>query len=169
MLSNKLSHYRSKYYSIVEIYQSNYFTQHTYSRFSSITVEPLLIEQSDLNTKRMLDLMAVSSDDGRLPLYLHSVYRILREMRMDQQEFGEIFNYGEFKSKILGCGLTPQQLAPLEQRLDTLESFMPKSQTSSLLGEKNGKVVSKGTGWKLTVCHGKIYINTFSDTFRPVC
>lgn len=104
--------------------------QRTYTRFKNVTVEPLLIGQSDLNTKRMLDLMAVSSEDGRLPLYLHTVYRVLREMRMEQQESGEKFDYNQFKSKILDSGLTPHQLAPLEQRLDTLESFMPKSQTT---------------------------------------
>jgi hypothetical protein len=51
----------------------------------NVRVEPLLLRQSDLNTKRILDLMAVKSDDGPMPLYLHTVYRILREMRMEQQ------------------------------------------------------------------------------------
>jgi len=103
----------------------------------------------------MLDLMAVSTDVGPMPLYLHSVYRILREMRMVQQETRGAFNYLQFKNKILSCSLTPHQLAPLEQRLETLESFMPNYQTGSLasdkkLGEMKG--ASKGTDWASKVC-----------------
>jgi hypothetical protein len=34
----------------------------------------------------MLDLMAVGQDKGPVPLYMHTVQRILREMRLLQQE-----------------------------------------------------------------------------------
>ena len=78
----------------------------------------------------MLDLMAVSNNDGSAPLYLQTVYRVLREMRIVQQETGENFNYNEFKNQILDTAMTPSQLGPLNQRLDTLESFMPRPQTS---------------------------------------
>jgi hypothetical protein len=122
-------------------------------RFKNITVEPLLLRQSDLNTKRMLDLMAVSSDDGPMPLYLHTVYRVLREMRMEQQETGGTFDYYKFKTTILNAGITPQQLGPLEQRLDTLESFMTKSDTGPPILQKKGKKkqVLGGTSWDLQV------------------
>jgi hypothetical protein len=33
-----------------------------------VQIEPLWISQEDLNTKRMLDLMAVSHDDGPMQL-----------------------------------------------------------------------------------------------------
>jgi hypothetical protein len=33
----------------------------------------------------MLDFMAVNTEDGPIPLYLHAVNRVLREMRMEQQ------------------------------------------------------------------------------------
>ncbi|RAO74257.1 uncharacterized protein BHQ10_010269 [Talaromyces amestolkiae] len=103
----------------------------TYSRFN-IEVEPLQIDQSSLNTKRMLDLMAVGQEKGPIPLYVHTVLRILREMRLLQQEDGSRFDYHMFKKKILAADLLPSQLDPLMQRLETLESFMPRQQPSLL-------------------------------------
>lgn len=105
----------------------------------------------------MLDLMAVKTDDGPLPLYLHTVYRVLRDMRMVQQEDGSTFDYAQFKTRILSSGLTPHQQAPLDQRLDTLESFMPSSETGNLplngLGRrKKGMALPKGTDWSSEVC-----------------
>jgi hypothetical protein len=112
--------------------------QRTYAGLN-VTVEPLRIKQTDLNTKRMLDLMAVNQE-SRIPLYLHSITRILRDMRRTQQENNTSFNYREFKRQIDDCEMTKEQLLPLNQRLDTLESFMPQSQTSSnpRRGQDNG-------------------------------
>lgn len=123
----------------------------------------------------MLDLMAVSSDDGRVPLYLHTVYRILREMRLVQQEIGGTFDYSQFKTKILSSGLTPQQLAPLQQRLETLESFMPSSQTPNLSQfdlkpEKKGKKDKpKGTNWTSKVCGHNIFFGRLANITRLDC
>jgi hypothetical protein len=119
----------------------------TYSRFN-IQVEPLRIDQNNLNTKRMLDLMAVGQDDGPIPLYMHSVKRILREMRILQQNTGTRFDYRDFKKRVMDSGLTPAQLEPLKQRLDTLESFMPQTQVNDY--GKKGKNRSKagGSGWE---------------------
>jgi hypothetical protein len=64
-----------------------WFRMRTYNSLK-VTVESLRIDQADLNTKRVLDLMAVSQDDGPVPLYLHTVCRILRNMRVRQQEAG---------------------------------------------------------------------------------
>ncbi|KAM0126316.1 hypothetical protein ACHAO1_010128 [Botrytis cinerea] len=97
----------------------------------NVRIEPLHINESDLNTKRMLDLMAVSQDDGPMPLYLHMVSRILREMRIEQQEAETSFDYQSFKLRLMDTGMTPAQLGPLNQRLDTLESFMLKAQTGA--------------------------------------
>lgn len=106
--------------------------------------------------------MAVKKDDGPMPLYIHTVYRILREMRIVQQEMGDKFDYLQFKTKILSSGLTPPQLTPLEQRLDTLESFMPNSETGNLSlhdlkSKKKGKAVPKGTDWTQKVCPSKSF------------
>ncbi|RKF63884.1 putative p-loop containing nucleoside triphosphate hydrolase [Erysiphe neolycopersici] len=95
----------------------------------NVKIEPLRINQTDLNTKRMLDLMAVNSDDGSMPLYLHSISRILRELRTEQQKSNLPFNYSDFKRAVQQCTMLPGQIGPLNQRLDTLKSFMPKSQT----------------------------------------
>ncbi len=88
----------------------------------------------------MLDLMAVKQDDTGIPLYIHIVHRILREMRIQQQNTGSSFNYGLFKSRVVEADLSPAQLAPLSQRLSVLESFMPRK-------SKSPKDADKGTAW----------------------
>lgn len=125
-------------------------TQGAYSRLKNVEVEPLQIDESDLNTQRMLDLMAVSQNDGGMPLYMHTLMRILRELRIEQQQNGTRFNYQEFKNRLLSASLTPAQTEPLKQRLDTLESFMPKPQVSFLSGGRKGKpkvLESHGSSW----------------------
>ncbi|KAG9251987.1 uncharacterized protein F5Z01DRAFT_683017 [Emericellopsis atlantica] len=99
-----------------------------YAKLPNVTIEVLRINQEHLNTKRMLDLMAVSSVQGTLPLYLHVVIRILRDLRVAQQQKGSGFNYAKFKRDLDEQSLTEAQLAPLKQRLDTLESFMVSDQ-----------------------------------------
>lgn len=76
----------------------------------------------------MLDLMAVG--EGGMPLYLHVVIRILRDMRVNQQKTGSGFNYSIFKEHLEVADLTPAQRGPLNQRLDTLESFMTHGKTA---------------------------------------
>lgn len=97
----------------------------TYGKIPNITIEPLQLRDQDLNTKRMLDLMAVGSG-GSMPLYMHVVNRVLREMRIQQQQIGCDFDYQRFKMEMDRTELTDAQSAPLKQRLDTLESFMVK-------------------------------------------
>lgn len=106
------------------------------------------IHESQLNTKRMLDLMAMGSAGGDAwPLYMHTVLRILRQMRLDQQALGEEgFNYGEFKRLLTGESLGGPQLGPLQQRLDALESFMaPIDATRTRLRSGEGKRARVGT------------------------
>lgn len=94
----------------------------------------------------MLELMAVGQDDGPMPLYMHTVKRILRDMRMVQQESGSRFDYQTFKRRLLTSSLIPSQLDPLRQRLETLESFMPPSQSANT--GKNGKMAhQRGSDW----------------------
>jgi hypothetical protein len=99
----------------------------------------------------MLELMAVNKDDAPIPLYMHMVYRILREMRMVQQSTGVGFDYQEFRRQIMDADLTPGQMGPLQQRLDTLESFMVKTTTSR--GSMKGKKPSgqSGNDWSSKV------------------
>lgn len=89
-----------------------------------VTVEPLRIREQDLNTRRMVDLMAVKVG-GSMPLYMHMVNRILRELRIQQQKTaGAQFNYKAFRKMLDKEDMTDQQRTPLDQRLDNLESFM---------------------------------------------
>lgn len=121
-----------------------------------VVVEELRVNESDLNTQRMLDLMAVSSIQGSMPLYLHVVIRILRELRIEQQATGTSFNYGKFKIALDAEALNEGQLAPLQQRLETLESFMVHEQASSYdmfkrkkcsTDNKKGKKRKNGNLW----------------------
>ncbi|KMP05412.1 hypothetical protein CIHG_10017 [Coccidioides immitis H538.4] len=90
--------------------------------------------------------MAVGQYDGPMPLYMHTLKRILQEMRISQQQLGTKFNYREFKKMVMESGLTPAQLEPLKQRLDTLESFMPQTQIAAY---KNiGKNIAGGSDWR---------------------
>lgn len=89
----------------------------------NIKVEGLEIDQADLNTKRMLDLLAVGQDNGPLVLYVHTAQRILREMRVEQGGRGTGFDYAPLKMRILDSGLTARKIEPLTQRLDILEIY----------------------------------------------
>jgi hypothetical protein len=106
----------------------------------------------------MMDLMAVKTDDGSMPLYLHTVSQIIRDLRLAQQqkEEDEAFQYGEFKRMINDCRLTDAQKAPLSQRLDTLESFMPIEQTAASnrpsTGNHRPKLTKRyGNDWSVKV------------------
>jgi hypothetical protein len=57
----------------------------------------------------------------------------------------------EFKSQIMDAGLNPPQFGPLNQRLDTLESFtsMPSADKIRKKGEQ--AVRKKGTNWESEV------------------
>ncbi|KAM0249659.1 hypothetical protein ACHAQJ_008956 [Trichoderma viride] len=117
-----------------------------YSKLPNVQVQVLRINQSDLNTKRMMDLMAVSSiQGGGVPLYLHVVQRILRDLRIEQQESNTTFNYREFKKRLMDETLAAGQLQPLQQRLETLESFMVKEQVMLRTSKQNQ---GKGIDWE---------------------
>lgn len=77
----------------------------------------------------MQNLMAVNSNSAHgLPLYLSVINRILHEQRVEQQAKNTTFNYAKFKRAIDNVTLTDTQLAPPQQRLETLESFMVQKQ-----------------------------------------
>ncbi|KAF4463508.1 hypothetical protein FALBO_9673 [Fusarium albosuccineum] len=99
--------------------------QSIYSSIPNVDIEPLKLSDNDLNTRRMNDLMAVGEGSSK-PLYMQVVNRILRDMRLKQQSTGLGFSYDKFRKYLASEDLTPGQLNPLNQRLDTLESFMVK-------------------------------------------
>lgn len=91
--------------------------------------------------------MAVSSVQGSMPLYLHVVQRILRDLRIEQQQNNTTFDYREFKSRLMNEDLAAGQLGPLQQRLETLESFMVREQVVSAAWRSAKQSVSKGVDW----------------------
>ncbi|GKZ35258.1 hypothetical protein AbraIFM66950_005852 [Aspergillus brasiliensis] len=72
-----------------------------------------------------MDLMAVSQ-----------AKRILRETRAAQEETQSGFEYKTFKDQITHSGLTPGQVEPLKQRIEMLESFMPKAQAAKMCSRR---------------------------------
>lgn len=124
--------------------------QQTYC-YLNINIKCLQIDQDDLNIRQMLNLMSVNYKDGLTPLYIYTISHILCKIRIVQQEAGTRFDYTGFKDRINKAGLTPSQRLPLDQYLETLESFIFRSQTTlptqnakSL--KQKGKVQTKGTG-----------------------
>ncbi|RAH82413.1 hypothetical protein BO86DRAFT_399053 [Aspergillus japonicus CBS 114.51] len=87
-------------------------TECSYSRFD-IEVAALQIDQSNLNTQRMLDLMAVGQENGPIQLSMHTVQRILREMRIVQQATnGDGWTLESFMPQLLrNAWLTPQRIS----------------------------------------------------------
>lgn len=120
-------------------------TQAIYKRVGKLTIEPLRLDQSDLNTKRMLDLMAFG-DKGQQPLYMSVIQRILRDMRLKQQHQRTKFNYAEFAEHLSKEPLTPDQMRPLNQRLDTLESFLVQKRPKQ--GLQTAHKALAGTDWR---------------------
>ncbi|KAI1839501.1 hypothetical protein JX266_014287 [Neoarthrinium moseri] len=115
----------------------------TYKCLDNVKVEELRLDQKFLNTKRMLELMAFG--DRSPPLYMQVIQRILRNMRVEQQQVRGPFNYRKFISLLDDEQFTPEQKRPLQQRLDTLESFMISDQVSR--ARKKVKIPYSGTSW----------------------
>lgn len=81
-----------------------------------------------------------------MPLYLHVVNRILRDLRLEQQKNGSAFQYAAFKRMIADEPLTVAQRAPLVQRLATLQSFMVKEQVQSSFAFGRSSNTNQGLG-----------------------
>jgi len=86
-----------------------------------------------------------------MPLYLHTITRILRELRIEQQKNSSAFNYAEFRQKVNATTMSAAQQGPLTQRLDTLESFMPTSQTQISQFNSRRAGALEGNKWEIEV------------------
>jgi hypothetical protein len=132
----------------------------TYAGLPNVTIEPLSIREQDLTTKRMMDLMAVKKSEA-MPLYMHVVNRVLRDLRLRQQQTGESFDYRAFKAMLAREDLTDSQRVPLSQRLETLESFMAPPQEAVATQKKKKKAVvavAKPPGNDWAPCTGQLTI-----------
>ncbi|TGO08649.1 hypothetical protein BTUL_0198g00100 [Botrytis tulipae] len=127
--------------------------QRTYSGIKGVKIQELCIDETDLTTQRMLSLMAVKTSE-EMPLYLHTITRILRALRIAHQINGKPFHYGEFKKHLEDLRLTSGQEGPLIQRLDTLESFMPIEQRSA----KSSAPLKRGKGTDWSIKAGELTI-----------
>ncbi|KAI1812198.1 hypothetical protein GGS20DRAFT_41318 [Poronia punctata] len=117
--------------------------QASYGALENVTVEALRLDEADLNTKRMLGLMAFEKNQ---PLYVQVIQRILRDMRVEQHLAGGTFDYIKFAERLRAERLMPDQERALKQRLDTLESFMVKQQIVRRSGNKP-PTKRYGTDW----------------------
>ncbi|KAG6911714.1 hypothetical protein DXG01_007964 [Tephrocybe rancida] len=91
---------------------------------SSVTVEPLMFSEPELDSQAFLSMMSVGTSDGA-PLYIQIVLTILRDL-------GENYTYKAFvqELEIQKKKFNPAQLSGLEQRMSLLTSFMDKDKKS---------------------------------------
>ena len=54
-------------------------------------------------------------------------------MRIAQHDVQGTFSYAEFKRQLMDSSMTPAQLGPFNQFMDTLKSFMSKTKTSKTM------------------------------------
>lgn len=90
----------------------------------NLSVRPFQLRSKDLSVERMKKLMAFTEQDGKDPLYMEVIQRILREMAVASK--GSAFNYTAFRNTLdeESAGFTREQLNSMRLRLALLESFM---------------------------------------------
>lgn len=89
-------------------------------------VLPLYLTENQLDISRILKLMSVDPSTGSVPLYMEVVTNILRDMAMEGSSKG-VFSYTEFRRRLSLTKWVQGQMAPLEMRLQLLESFLKPS------------------------------------------
>ncbi|EXJ92553.1 hypothetical protein A1O3_01105 [Capronia epimyces CBS 606.96] len=92
-------------------------------------VIPLRFREQQLNVARMMTLMAVK-DDGQSPLYLEVLYKVLRDMSMENKGSSGL-DYLNFKSRLNAQGFSAAQNGPLRLRLQLLEEFLASRDQSA--------------------------------------
>ena len=97
----------------------------------NLSVQPLELRSRDLSIERMNKLMAFSEQEGRVPLYMEVIQRILREMAIESE--GAEFNYKNFRKRldVESERFTREQANPMSLRLALLESFMVENARKS--------------------------------------
>ncbi|KAJ7151964.1 hypothetical protein C8R46DRAFT_1121634 [Mycena filopes] len=88
-----------------------------YAPLTRVLVAPMSLSEQDLTADRMLSLMGCD-DLEKMPLYMHIVLHIIRNMGVDG------FNYLEFKRRISAERLDEKQRAMIKLRLDLLDAFV---------------------------------------------
>lgn len=104
---------------MISIYQN-----HTGLAAGGPRVEPLLLQQRYLNVERLMTLMAISSTEGQIPLYIQVILRILRKMAREPNLKPGI-DYRDFKRRILAKDLTQHNLGLSASDLICLKVLLP--------------------------------------------
>ncbi|MCJ1308201.1 hypothetical protein MMC25_001854 [Agyrium rufum] len=91
-------------------------------------VIPLLFRDEQLDSERLMTLMAVKTKEGSIPLYMEAILRILRQMAIEGRG-SKGLNYQKFKLCLEAESFNRDQNGPLKMRLALLESFMTTLQT----------------------------------------
>ncbi|KAJ7169013.1 hypothetical protein C8R46DRAFT_1191598 [Mycena filopes] len=91
-----------------------------YASLGRVRVEAMTLSERDLTADRMLALMGCD-DLERIPLYMHIVLHIIRDMGVDG------FSYLAFKQRVAAEQLDFKQRAMINLRLDLLDAFVRPS------------------------------------------
>lgn len=110
-----------------------------------VVVEPLILKQEYLNVERLKTFMATDSGEG-LPLYMHSVLRVLREMASEPNAKPGI-DYHDFRTRVEGLDLSIAQKMPLRLRLDLLQEFIEEEHQQQNGISRKKKQKKKGNDW----------------------
>ena len=91
-------------------------------------VRPLLLHDKQINIGNMRTLMNLDAQDGKIPLYMALVNKILKQMAI-QREGAPGIDYPQFKKELNKAKLSPTQIEHLDMRLQLLESFLHRTAT----------------------------------------
>lgn len=108
-----------------------------------VVVEPLILKQEYLNVDRLKTFMATDSGEGGLPLYMHSVLRVLREMAVEPNAKPGI-DYWAFRTRVERLDLSLGQKIPLGLRLDLLQEFIEEETKTKGVNRQR----KKGNDWE---------------------
>jgi len=93
-------------------------------------VMPLYFSQEQLSVDVMMTLMAVHDTGVSAPLYISAIRQVLREIALKNQDTPG-FNYKEFRQRLALLSLTEGQNAPLNMRLELLQSVLLESEQTT--------------------------------------
>lgn len=129
---------------------------------SKLVIEPLILKQEYLNVERLKTFMATTDSGEGIPLYMHSVLRLLREMAVEPDAKPGI-DYWSFRTRVEKLDLSLSQKIPLGLRLDLLQEFIEEE--NKTMGKKN-RQKKVGNDWEPS--RGRLTILDLSCHFLDV-
>lgn len=119
-----------------------------------IVVHPLFLDEQNLNTQRMLKLMAFNGSDGPVPLYMEVIMNILKDMAMDRPANATGFDLNKFLLNLKLQKFDLGQKGPMQLRLNLLDAFMNNGSLAKKFDDKSklgNKKLFKATPGSLTI------------------